>query len=304
MVKRYLGARHPRIFAHIASYRDPECRPTVDNMLARARHPDRVHVCVVMQSEPEDSFLFSRSNVRMLGIAASDSRGACWARAEGYRLLGDEQYVLQTDSHMRFAQDWDVRMLAQLGRCSSQRALLTTYPPAYDPPGIMLIEQTIFLAADRFGHDGHLTQRGFIHHGAQEPRPSALMSANFLFGPSQWVRDVPYDPELSFAGEETTLAARLWTNGWDMFGPSEALVWHKYDRIGRRVHWDDHTQWWVDNERSIARMRHVLAGEPLPETVGRYELGSVRTPDAYRVWSGIDYAARTLEPHALTGSWA
>lgn len=304
MVKRYLGVRHPCIFAHIASYRDPECQATVESMLGRARHPERVHVCIVLQSEPEDGLLFTRDGVRILGIKASDSRGACWARAEGYRLLGDEEYVLQTDSHMRFAQDWDVRMLAQLERCPSQRALLTTYPPAYEPPGDTLVEQTVFLAADRFGHDGHLTQRAFIHHGVQEPRLSALMSANFLFGPAQWVRDVPYDPELYFSGEETTLAARLWTSGWDMFGPSEALVWHKYDRIGRRVHWDDHQNWHVGNARSMARMRHVLAGEPFAEPVGRYGLGTVRSAHAYRTWSGIDYTARTLEPHALAGAWA
>lgn len=298
----------PRIFVNVASYRDPECAGTVAHLLALARNPGSITVGAVVQSEPEDNdkMLCPQSWVRVINVRARESRGACWARSLGYRLLDDQEYVLQIDSHMRFAQDWDVRMIAQLDRCSSPKPLLTTYPPAW-VPGQDLPHQIIFLVAERFGHDGHLTQRGNIHGSATAPKPSALMSANFLFGRSDWVRDVPYDPHLYFSGEETTLAARLWTHGWDMFGPTEPLIWHRYDRQGRRVHWDDHRDWHMDNSLSMSRMRHLLAGDlAAPEALidlDRYGMGQTRPLSGYSAWSGIDYVARTIAPHALSGAW-
>jgi hypothetical protein len=57
----------------------------------------------------------------------------------------------------------------------------------------------------------------------------------------------------------------------------------------------------------VARANHLLArtaAEPdaLVE-IDRYGMGAVRTLDAYQEWSGIDFQARTLAPHALTGDW-
>jgi hypothetical protein len=227
----------------------------------------------------------------------------------GYRLWDGQDYILQIDSHMRFTQDWDTKMVAQLVRCNSPQPLLTTYPPPYKPDEPDLIQQTIFLAATHFGPDGYLSQVGQIHNPPPPcPRPTALMSANFLFGSSRWIADVPYDPHLYFSGEEPTLGVRLWTHGWDMFGPTEPLVWHRYGRDGRRLHWDDHDRWYVTNARSVARANYLLAGTyPEPESlvaIERYGLGAARTRAAYQEWSGIDFQARTLAPHALSGDWA
>jgi len=303
------SARVPTIFVNVASYRDPECGPTVTDLMGKARHPEAITVGLVSQAEPEDDAYPYPPNVLTLTVKASESQGACWARAMGYRLWNGQDYVLQIDSHMRFAQDWDVRMVAQLGLCASPRPLLTTYPPPYEPASPDLVQQTIFLAAVSFGPDGYLSQIGQIHNPAPvRPRTSALMSGNFLFGRWRWMVDVPYDPYLYFSGEEPTLAVRLWTHGWDMFGPTEPLVWHRYGREGRRLHWDDHARWYVPNALSVARANHLLAGtEAEPEAlteIERYGMGRVRTVAAYQEWSGINFQARTLAPHALTGDWA
>ena len=45
--------------------------------------------------------------------------------------------------------------------------------------------------------------------------------------------NVPYDPTLYFLGEEITLAVRAYTHGYDLFHPSETIVWHEYTRNGR-----------------------------------------------------------------------
>lgn len=42
------------IFVSVASYRDPECSPTVESIYARAKHPDRVRTAIVLQRTEED----------------------------------------------------------------------------------------------------------------------------------------------------------------------------------------------------------------------------------------------------------
>jgi hypothetical protein len=296
------------IFVNIACYRDPECAATVRDLFAKARYPNDVVVCVVLQTEPGDNISFYGKNVRTLVVKASDSGGVCWARAMGYRLWDGEEHVLQIDSHMRFAEHWDVRMLAQLEQCGAAKPLLTTYPPAYEPPDRILDAQTAFLAAVRFEANGRLVQRGFIHDPVPSmPRPSAFVAAGFIFGPSQWIHDVPYDPRLYFWGEETTVAARLWTYGWDMFGPTEALLWHWYNRAGGRVPWQDDANWHARDTLSVARMRHLLEVQagPAEAVVGleRYGFGAVRTFAAYQLFAGINFREQTIAPHALAGEW-
>ena len=48
---------------------------------------------------------------------------------------------------------------------------------------------------------------------------------------------VPYDPHLPplFFGEETSMAARLYTNGWDFFAPTQAVVYHLWSREYRHT---------------------------------------------------------------------
>src|ERR1700744_1841084 len=121
------------IFVNIACYCDPECQEPVQDLFNKARYPNGIIACVVMQTEPRDNILFYGKNVRMLTIQASDSLGVCWARSMGYKLWDGEPYVLQIDSHMRFVEHWDSKMLAELDRCESPKPLLTTYPPAYEP---------------------------------------------------------------------------------------------------------------------------------------------------------------------------
>ena len=44
------------IFIQIASYRDPELIPTIDNLLANADYPDRLVLCVAHQYSKDDKW--------------------------------------------------------------------------------------------------------------------------------------------------------------------------------------------------------------------------------------------------------
>ncbi len=197
------------IFVNVAAYRDPEVVPTIADLFRKARHPDQIDVAVVSQTLASDGITIDHPRVRVVHLDAAQARGPCYARALGYREWSGQLYALQIDSHMRFAPDWDARMLDQLALCASPKSLLTTYPEGYVPPDTLLGDRPAFLAAKQFDGRGALILQGRVEPPPARPRPTAFIAAGFLFGGSDWIREVPYDPHLYFHGEEATLAARL-----------------------------------------------------------------------------------------------
>lgn len=291
------------IFVNIAAYRDPECRPTIVDLLAKARYPHDINVGLVLQTLPGDDCTIRYDGVSIAHVHGEMARGPCWARHRGYKLWSSEDYVLQIDSHMRFAQDWDRAMLDQLARCPSNKPLLTTYPCSYEPPNKILFNAPVFLGAKAFSDSGMLSQQGIIKPAPSAPMKTAFLGAGFLFGPSAWICEVPYDPNLYFIGEETTLAARLWTNGWDCFGPTECLIWHNYVPRSRTLHWEDHKNWFTYENQSMARVRRILRIDDTETDVSGYDLGHVRTFDDYQQFAGVNFRERTIQQHALVGEF-
>ena len=115
-------------------------------------------------------------------------------------------------------------------------------------------------------------------------------------------RLTPYDPHLYFHGEESTLSARLYTHGWDVYAPNDVLLYHDYthDR-GRPKHWQDNRDWTRLNVLSFARVRHLLAGQAPTDPaalaqIDRYGLGTDRPLADFEVLAGVDFTSRTMRP--------
>jgi SAM-dependent methyltransferase len=306
----------PRIFVSIASYRDTEAPPTITDLFAKAAHPARVFAGVLWQVVPGDDDdcvggVAPPGQVRSLTVHASQSMGPCWAR---HRILaelrGDEDYVLQIDSHSRFAPGWDDALLAMLRSCPSPRPVLSSYPISYLPPDRLGTRHIPVQVARHFNDNGVLSLHSRTLPYEQRPpcpQPSAFVGAGCIFAPAAAFDDVPYDPLLYFQGEEITLAARLWTHGWDLFTPNDVLIYHDYtnDR-GRPRHWSDNRDWPTLNARSFARVRYLLAREAAadPEAVRdveRHGLGQVRTLEEYERFADVDFRRRSIGPRAADG---
>ena len=101
---------------------------------------------------------------------------------------------------MRFADGWDEYLIAELGRCPSAKALLTTYPPAYSRAGpdadSALDERPVLLCASSVGSFSDapqqqqeqqaqwcaLRQRGRLLARVQDtPVPSLFWAAGFRY---------------------------------------------------------------------------------------------------------------------------
>jgi UDP-N-acetylglucosamine (GlcNAc):hydroxyproline polypeptide GlcNAc-transferase len=304
-----------RIFVQIASYRDPECQWTLKDMFEKAANPDRVFAGVVWQYVPEedkDCFVVETrpKQVRTKKVHAKGSQGVCWARAKAQKLWRDEEYTLQIDSHMRFEPDWDQKLIHMCHQTACARPVITCYPPGYTPPDSLSTGWIFSLGAKDFDEDGILTMVGKptkVEDAPSAPMPGLFCAACFLFAPSNVIQEVPYDPNIYFFGEEITLAARLWTHGWDLFSPNMPIVYHDWDRKRRKTHFEDHTDWPALNARSVSRIHHLLGAQEStdPEVIrhlAKYGLGTARTLEEYKVFAGVDFAKRTCSERAREGT--
>jgi hypothetical protein len=293
------------IFVSIAAYRDPELVATITDCLGKARHPERLRFGVCWQHGDEEQHpgFADDDRFRLIDAHWRESRGPCWARAEIMRLWDGEDFYFQIDSHMRFADEWDVTLLRQAELSGSETPVLTSYCPGFTPGQGRLSEGPMRIDFVRFEADAiPAFIPGHIEDWRSHDRPlrARFLAAGFCFAPGAFVEKVPYDPDVYFLGEEISLAIRAYTNGFDLYHPTEPIVWHEYGRGARIKHWDDHTagngmdtEWWQLDAQSRARVSSFLT-EPF---VGRYGCGTERTFADYEAYAGLSFAARRAQDY-------
>ena len=119
------------------------------------------------------------------------------------------------------------------------------------------------------------------------PVSSPLLAAGQLFTLGRFCREVEYDPELYYAGEEINLSARAYTHGYDFFCPNEDLVWHLYQH-SMPVHWGDHHD--TQHTMAIERLQTLFMGDH--RRLGKYGLGTARTLDDFERHAGLSFRGR------------
>jgi hypothetical protein len=206
----------------IASYRDPELPLTLASALERAERPDRLRFGICNQYDDEartdlDQFA-DDARFRIDAVSHKRSKGVGWARHRVARLFGDEEYVLQIDSHTRFAGSWDTQLIEMLDSIDDLKPLLTTYPPGYHklPSGRDELEHVSGIQRVTLTHvnpDLAMVQESEPVIGATAPGKTGFLAAGLIFARGSFLRDVPVDPGIYFLGEEISVALRAYTHG-------------------------------------------------------------------------------------------
>ncbi len=302
----------PLIFISIAAYRDPQLGPTVADCLRKATYPERLRFGICWQHGPEEQNLpFPADHrFRVIDVDWQQSRGACWARSEVMKLWQGEDWFLQVDSHCRFVPEWDEILLRTSAKTGSRKPILSTYASPFTPGDQeVLLEAPMQMELQSFSAEGipklmpaNIPWRQNDLISGHRPRRARFLAAGFLFAPGSFVTEVPYDPELYFLGEESSMTVRAYTHGYDLFHPSQTIVWHDYIRADARKHWGDHTSassapkpWNELDQASRKKVRNLLLGKP----VGAYGLGSVRTLADYEAYAGISFRLRKAHPYTV-----
>jgi [Skp1-protein]-hydroxyproline N-acetylglucosaminyltransferase len=254
--------------------------------------------------------------VTILSADSSSAAGPVPARAVARSLWQGEPYVLQVsclslvtcfshhsinssvpspawlpaqiDSHMRFRPNWDVFLISQLQACPSAKPILTTYPPDYFPkpsPPPSETRPTVLVPSGFGEQDGLLRQKArLLNRVAEAPLPSPLWAAGFSFSTASALLEVPYDPLLRhiFFGEEISMAARLYTSGFDFYAPSENVLYHLWSRADRPNFREQRPKTAKEEEKAaLLRLRALLigsseGGESAVRYSSHFGLGSVR----------------------------
>lgn len=306
-----------KIFVSIASYRDPELIPTLDDMIDNADNPDDLVICIGWQHAKEDTWDTLdkyKEDPRFLIIDMDHTlaKGVCWMRSEIQQYYTNEDYYFQLDSHHRFIKNWDTQLkdlLHYLISKGSYKPILSTYIPGYFPDRYPVdrVNEVWGLNIDRFMPAGAIFLRP--HHidnwgNLKEPFKTRFISAHFIFTIGSFVKEVPYDPNLYFHGEESSLAARAYTHGYDLYAPHKVIFWHEYERSGKKRHWDDSQDWKQKDDDSYTRFRKLFGMDPgctpcQRRALAPYGFGTVRSLEDFEKYAGLRFQTRQIHKETL-----
>lgn len=304
------------IFIQIPAYREHECAPTLADMFDKAAEPERLYVGLCWQYKPgEDEAMPAlperyAKQIRVSSFPTNESKGVSWARYEAQKHYQNEDYTLMIDSHMRFAKNWDTTLIAQLRKCSSNKAIIATHPPDYIPPDqIRTDAKLVVIRAHSPSVQGEIRFRGeTLDSTPPAPLRGAFAPPACLFAAGGLVHEVPSDPYLYFEQEEVCYSARLYTHGWDVFHPTEHAVFHLYDNTAvafqRHKHWEDNPNWAALNAIAVERRSHLLGHTLAKSDASLAELdlfghGQARSLEQYADFCGIDFANGIVTNRAL-----
>jgi len=306
------------IFLNIASYRDPELIPTIEDALAKAKYPKKLVFGICHQHHKDDKWDNLKKwkkdkRFRIIDMNSEEAKGVCYARAEIQKLWKDEQFTLQLDSHHRFIQDWDTELIETFYDCvraGYEKPLITSYIPSYDPKTDPenRVEEPWYLTFDRFAPEGPLHTRPHTIDNYKEctlPIPARFFSAHFAFTMGEFNKEVPYDPSLYFHGEEITMAVRSYTHGYDLLTPHRVYAWHHYGRDNDKKHWGDHSNYTQRDQLSFDRVKMLLSigkAKCRPcqlKQLKPYAFGTERTFVQYERYAGIDFSSKQLQGYTL-----
>jgi len=299
------------IFIQIASYKDPQLIPTIDDCVKNAKYPENLRFCIAWQhSEEENIDKYKNDNrFNIIDIPYKESKGACWARNKIQQNYNGEKYTLQLDSHHRFVENWDeelINMLEGLKSDGYSKPLLTSYISSFDPQNDpQKREQSPWrMDFDRFTPEGivfFLPASIPDFKNLTKPVKARFYSAHFCFTDGIFCKEVPHDPNYYFHGEEISIAARAYTHGYDLFHPHKTIAWHEYTRQGRTKHWDDHQKWWELNQKCHKRNRILFGMEKNEENLdfGIYGFGKVRSLEDYEKYAGISFKKRAVQQYTI-----
>jgi hypothetical protein len=301
------------IFISIASYQDPLLVSTIFSAYENAENKNDLIFSICDQSD---------NTIDINGITFSDqihydhvdplfSKGPCWARHRAQSFFNEEDFFLQVDSHTQFAPEWDSIFIKQLEKISAnqeideyfKKPIITSYPRGFKvldfEKGLFELStgdkhtQVITYRKDSLFLKGSFSRQIGIPTKHTDITHAILLAAGCIFTKGAFIKEIPYDPNYYFYGEELSLAMRAFTNGYSFFHIPDVPLFHLYtdtSDIPRKLHWDPEddqkraVKWTELDKKSLNRLDDLFADkveEPL-------SLGKERSLEDYALISGID----------------
>jgi len=282
------------IYVSVAGYRDPECGPTIESILARAKHPERVRVAIIDQradgdpdfcnpetpceDDPSQAACRFEKNIDIYHVDARLSVGPVFARHLAHRMFRGEYFAMQVDSHVRFTQDWDNDIIGQWKSAKNEMCILTTYlsdiDGSIDPvthkslhPGRPIMCKSDYEGSGKLKHLRHGQQPEGPAGIKGEPTLQPFWAAGFSFARAHFVAQIPYDQYLPmvFQGEEISMGLRGFTYGYDYYTAERAVCFHMY-AVGKnkkirnkvKLFWENGPQYKGAELKAMKRLNAII----------------------------------------------
>ena len=286
---------------------------TIFGAYNNARNKDELIFSICDQSDDPiniDDLDFA-DQVRYEHVNPVFSKGPCWARHRAQTFYQEEDYFLQIDSHTQFLPNWDELFKEALLKIEAAgltdgyfaKPIITSYPRSFKvldfERGLFELNtgdkhtQVITYMKDSLFSRGSFSRQIGIPTKHTEITHAYLMAAGCIFTRGKFVKDIPYDPNYYFYGEELSMALRAFTHGFSFFHIPDVPLFHLYtdvSNIPRKLHWDPEDdanraiKWHELEQKSLDRLDDLFAGK----IEGSMGLGSQRSLKDYAVISGVD----------------
>ena len=266
-----------RIFICLASMHDTELVPTVIDAFEKASNPENIFIGVsIIDTDEEIKNIFLKetekysSNIRfkfkkITKNSAKKHLGVGIGRSRAWELYGEEEYVLQCDSHALFGEDWDSRLISlhkkSLDHVKNNKVIITGYGGAYtfDKNGDRYFVKNHYKFPDYQGNIQYPRFSQRMYHGRipgwglctesqlgkilleGEFAPAIKFNANFSFGDREFALNNGLIKSFLFFEEEMIQTCELIKAGFTFVYPTtkKPLVGHLYsdfwvDTLGYR----------------------------------------------------------------------
>lgn len=352
-----VGYGDEKVLVMIPSFRDgQQCGEVLLKLFGNAKNPDNVVVSLVEQQHDGETFcleayckaaanvdIFKRveltqknghkvisneeernrcpriDQIRVVTIQDDQAKGPPWARALGRHSLGNEDFCLQTSTHVRFSNFWDAKVLKEWSKANNEFAVISS-PPQLENEASHIFSVPRTCKVD-FLEDDLLPRFDSARDGMVEKLSKPLLAhtwtPGFSFAKCHLEEAAPSDGFLPFVPsdiEAFARYARMWTRGYDVYTPTQNILYQKTEQT------NEHKLEWINSwksqklpklEKSLERIRSVLgvsrniegSFEKL-DNLGIYGIGNRRTLKQLGDFVGIDLdEQQPRSPDALCGNF-
>jgi hypothetical protein len=291
-----------KIFVSVASYRDPQCPITIEELINKSDNPKNLVIVICQQNDItdieciNDNLNLKGATVKIIKMDYTEARGPTFARYLIQEKWEGEQYYLQIDSHTRFVNSWDTKCINELNKVISDtknnKICLSNYVSTYDVITNKINDnnlRNIMYISEINNQDGFPRFNSKFVDKLDNPLKSYGWSGCFSFSLSNIINDVPYEPysPFIFFGEEMDMLTRLISYKWEIYIPSIPICFTTFDRTYRKTFWENPDQN-ITNELSKLRyyIKYDLVDKSLIDLVPKELLLDL---DIYKLNNNIKY---------------
>lgn len=170
------------------------------------------------------------NQIRSVRFHHYGSKGPVYARSFTRQVLGNEEFCMEIDASMDFADNWDIAAIEQWELTNNEYAVLSNVPLSAKEKASFNPVEVPRQCEIKIGSEGvplfetHADGKAI---GLTQPLLSRTYSPSFVFSKCHYQTNVPQDP---FAvqllnTEQFPHFARMWTRGFDVYTPAVNLVY-------------------------------------------------------------------------------